>query len=640
MAPKKRPSVKSILENPFIQNIRLQMDSKFFGNGAQFRPTAPSGLKEVNFDFNDFVPQNFQNQHWKKDKKITTENKPKPKTANWKVESSRQINRSQEPSKNYFKVKENKFHSSQQNEVPKNPNGYQMFQSNRQIQSMSNQNNSFYKNNSMNQSNPQARANRNGGEKGGNGGYLNGHKLFQSYNEKVFNEGGKCKTEPSSLAKEVNYSNGHGKGGQKNFSVFSKKKKISSDLIQKDFSKFGANLFKKKQEVVFQKINNKHKFLSFHSKMHRGNSRENVTFEKRDSSKENKNEVESGQIDEKEPIITGKRNLKKLLKKHQIQKGQKAKKSTPKNADKHGSTKKNLSKNFISNQKKQHFELGRSFNNESLKKRFGHNHSGFRKDLSREQNQINNQSMGMPVRKMKQQKSVKYINCDWKQPSSHVKSHSFNDMTLKTKLVLRRKDSIQDLRKKLSTRKIESILQKPRHKSNFLNVSYNNQLIANDKPKTESQPDYSRMGLKRNHSMATGLVPKMTKTIRSSGKNPVVQKTLHGMIHHFKLNSYEKRAPISNVFQLGTNNQKTEKTKSFCFSHRVDNLNPKSIMSKLKGMSQRNIAKNGVGVPGKTSFTKVYQSAQNSSSRYQEPQIKTKYVSRNEHNWKSKFIQN
>lgn len=640
MAPKKRPSVKEILQNPFIRTIRSQMDAKFFVKGAQLPPKSPVGAREPRFDFNDFIPPNQQNREWKNNPNSRHENNSQSKAQHesWGVESSRQINRSQDPAKNYFKVKKNKFFSSQQNELPKP----KIFQSTRQIPGAGHQNQSFYKGLSMNQSAHQGNASLSSSEKQGVGqrGYPGANKLFHFYKEKGLGEGIKCKTEPSSLSKQINYSSGHGKASQKYFSIFSKKKKANTESMHKDFSKFSTKLFKKKQEATFQKINNKHKFASFHNKIPNPNSRENLTFDKRDSSKENKKELESAQGDSASLFVGGKSNLKKLLKRHQNEKAQKDKKEpVMKPRDKSSSTKKNPNRNLGTSQKKHHFDMNRSFNNDLMRKRFGQHQQGSRKGMSREFNPMANQSMGGAPRKMKQQKSVKYINCEWRQPVSHVKSHSFNDTTLKTKLVLRRKDSIQDLKKKLSTRKIESILQKPRHKSNFLNVSYNNQGLLGDKAKKQPQRDYSRMGLKRNHSMATGLVPKITKTIQSSGKNPVVQKTLHGMIHHFKLNSYEKRQPVSNVFQLNSKPKKAEKTKSFCYSHRVDNLNPKAIMSKLKGISQRNIPNPAGAMPGKINFTKVYQT-QNSSSRYQEPTVKTNYFSRNEQNWKSKFIQN
>lgn len=601
MAPKKRPSVSDVLQTPFIRGVRQRMDSRFFVNGARAAPPTPESPTGPGPIFNDFVPAQLQSppsDAWRKKESPAKDLLVPGKGGNGPQRSG---NRSQDAQKRAPGGWKHKFHSSQANQVPGAEK--KVYHSSRHLLEGL-QPNAPGRGLALNQSDPRGRGRLAGLEQAKleAARMLGSKKLFQSYNERVF-KNAKSKTEPSSLAK--------GRGpAQVPYSIFSKKKKANTEALRCDSGRQPKNYSGQKEELLYRKGD----AGAFGKKGFVQAARTEPSAHKDgDSSKENLRGSGKGQRSEdlQEFSQSGRSNLKKLLKRSQDERTR----------GRTGSAKKTGLKKTGLSRPKTRVEASRSFNQAMMRKRLGHYVGGLQRDCSRERRVVAHQSMAAPS---KHGRSVKYINCDWKAPSSHAKSHSFTDASLKTKLVMRRKDSIQDLKKKLSTRKIESLLQKPRAKGAFLNALQN----------AQSRADPQRMGLKRTHSMATGLAPKMVKGVKSSGKNPVVQRSLGGVIHHFKVGSFDRRAPVSNVFQL---KPKAEKTKSFCFSHRVDNLNAKTIMSKLKGFSQRNMPK---VVAAKTNYTQIYQSLHGSSSRYQEPVVKSKFLAHNPPKWRSKFNNN
>jgi hypothetical protein len=599
MAPKKRPTVQQVLNLPFIRGIRGKMDAVFFAQKTQIEKVVPK-KGDLNEKLNHSNGTFFGGYESMNNGKLGGEmksQKSKIEVGKWGLGSGNsKMNQSFDFKKKQYN---SNFQSNQMNYIPeKNP---VMYNSTRHITKeksnysrhvISSKKNDIFQN--LEKYKPQIKSN----------------KLFLSYSEK---NGGddKCITEPSSIVKTSSYFSGN---GSRKISFYSKKKDFNVDVIRNDSMNLGLNMFKKKNKVVVEQVNGKKILGSYFGDLRKIQK----SLEKRNSSKENNKNILSKKIEiqKKEVPLQSKQDLKLLLKKHKIDKKQKefTIKEVPENSDK-----KKLSKNYITYKSGSRRGLNKSFNHEILGNKIKKNM------LSRIQNGskkgISHHSMAMPRKKLKQQKSVRYINCDWtKQSSVHHKSRSFNENTLRTKLVLRRKDSIQDLKKKLSNRQIQ-ILKRPKEKIK-LNISYQNSNQINPLPKN------SKLGLKRNLSMATGVAVQIPKIIHGSEGKPIAQKSLQSVINNFNVS---KQREATNVFQLQSS--KRVPIKSFCFSHRVDNLNSQ-VKSRLKGFSQRNV-KNEISFVNK-SFQKM-ELAQNCSSRYQEPFVKPKYMSQMHQKWRKRF---
>ena len=620
MAPAKRPSVAQVLEIPFIREIRNQMDAKFFATKNKIEKNSAktdnkNSNEKINYSnlkfFGGFESNN--NKPIDKADKINNLNLMK-----WNSNASKTKNLNQ--SFNLKASKYNsKFQSNQMNYIPEK--NAKIFKSTRNIINFKNHENLNYSRPIVKNKKKKKTQLKKFNEFKQKHHIIKNNKLFHSYNEQNKVNGDKCITEPSSILKNSNYISGN---INKKMSFYSKKKELNINVLKNDSLNLPINMFKKKNKIAIENVNENKISNSYFGDY----PKDKTSNEKRNSSKENNNNIgiNKTQLNQNEIPDQSKKDLKQLLHRNKMSK---PKEFTIKPTLPESNNKLNLSKNYITYKSNGSKGLNKSFNYELLGNKIKKNMLNNIKNLSKQE--LSHQSMVVPKKKLKQQKSIRYINCDWtKQSSIHHKSRSFNENTLKTKLVLRRKDSIQDLKKKLSNRQIKNILQKPNSKIENLNRSYQNPQILKKQPKSKH-----KHGLKRNLSMATGIAIKPVTPNHGSEGKPIAQKSLQSMIQNFNIS--KKREPITNVFQLQSNNKRVP-INSFCFSHRVDNLNPQIIKSKLKGFSQRNI----VRLNHETSFTnksfqKVFDSTHISSSRYQEPFIKPKYVSDMHQKWRKRY---
>ena len=610
MIPKMRPSVKDLLKNRFIKEIRNRIDDKFFSRNGQVKKEISSNFPET--CINAFEPnkleellpingtsaQNKQKDYFKQNNNSTGKSvMSKPLKLNKKL--------SKDLTKQFLKTKSSKYLQNSLQNVPEK--GNKLFSSSRQIKRLQQVNPSSSK---LNQSFGDVLWNR----KLNNIRHVESKKLFQSVNTHVFEKKVKCPTEPSSKLKGKGavLENTHDPLFEINQALFSKKKGMKVEVIpENQVLNDSMKVFQKQNEKVNKRLKNGCQGISKKKKII------SSVFPKEEAkkgkSKENK-EAKLGEIKQKSEVIPSSIcNLKRLLKKGKEDKATKSKKEFVLNLKNFDSSKKDSKLNYMSYCLKPSKVAEKStFHNESLHlkpkaKISSHIDNSFKNEKV---NRVHYQSFALPRKKTKNEKSVHFIKSKVRrEPQTHVKSHSFNEASIKSRLILRRKESINDLKKKISNRHIELNAAKP----STTNTSLNRRIVSRKK-QNKGQLNHLLPTLKRNHSTAHGLIPKITNLTNSVNKNTVFQKSQKNPVQGFNEKGLvENHLPAKNVFQLSRNKDKGVSMNSFSYSHRVENLNPKVLFSKLKGHSHRNfsISKHNV-IDNSTNFKKMYQSVNNS----------------------------
>jgi hypothetical protein len=615
MMPKMRPSVSEILRNPFIQNIRQKMDTSFFAKNQQSIRTSGDSRNGRNDhmghpskkggNFNKTKSQDVQNKGFMffQNKKIfykkgqSSDIKPiVPKGA--PINSSLVKNLSKKFSKlksskclnkttNYKFQKNDKFYNSSKNIVSSSfdnqsrPKGGKLNQSLGDLQPFGS------KHKFMNPNNFKLM----------NGQYMqqmmdSNNLLRQKFGKKMI-----CKTDPIQAQKNKrlypvvnNFDKGNGN------KIFSKKKQMKVEVIQGN-----------------EELNNSMKMFK---NKNQTNSKSTKKKEPKKSSKENmhifpnsKNQFKPKQ----DPSSIS--NLKRLLKKSKETKNAQKEFTITLNS-KHSSQ----NQNYIS-YNSHAFKPKAVLLNESMNLDFKQTNQTSKKSKHR--------SFILPKKKLKNDNSVRYINASHHQKApAHIKSRSFNDNTIKSKLVMTRNDSIHDLKKKISNRKLND--SKQRNKSTYNNSSQSNKInseqsqlmnkrIVSRKNLGKQQLGHLLPTLKRNHSTAHTLVHKTLHVGTGSlSKNQNQVKTPQSPINGFNVKKYyEKRMPVQNVFQLQSNNPGGFNNNSFSYSHRVNNLNQKPLFSKMKGHSHRNISMNIYKInESNASLQQGHSSVQKQASHY------------------------
>ena len=614
MIPRKRPSVSELLSQHFFKEVQNKMNN----------PTLKQQLEiKKNFIKQDFKKKNFNGEnldYFKNKKKINLKNdfglknnkkiflKKKKSDLN-NLEKSKILYHNMHKNNEFIK----KNHKMKSSKIINNTSklgsklAQKLFSSSRQIVQTEKKKSPQAQKKKLYQSFNIEQPIKNNIEidkiKLKSSRFLNNRKLFQSFNNHIYESNEKSKSNPNNcinLNDQGNKQNDISELFKNNKIVFSKKKKINYEIIKEDETiKNSNNLFDKNNESLIKNT------IIENSCIDNININKSLkkTPEKRDSSKENKNQkvLKKKQISKSPNLISN--NLKKLLLKDKdLSKNNNKRNIIQKSTEKLLSRKKNISRHYVSYSKcntsysNNDFIPSKKLNTllnrvKSQKSKKNLNQFPTSNNLNKSINKkINlNKNKNYQGQKLKHNRSVRYINCSWNsQAPSHNKSLSFNDMNLKTKLVLKRKDSIKDLKKKISNRQIKENDSKVQKKSGFLNIELDQ--TSNKKKKADLK--HILPTLKRNHSTVAGIVPKIVKLTGSSNKLQETKKIQHRKMKKFDIQNYlQKKKASENFIQLNGKNKHSNNSKSFCHSHRIDELNPRTIFSKLKGYSHRGESK-------------------------------------------------
>ena len=601
MIPKTRPSVSEVLRNPFIRKVRDQMDDSFFAAKPPNQQTKKVS-QQPSLDMANLFKKkgNPKSQDVQKKNFLLFQNKGRPAkkghSSDVKATPSKGVPKmGRNLSKQLFNLKSSSQLGLGSKFVPSR--NAKIFNSSKQIVMSSHEKTSHRLNQSEGNLGPVWNGqNWSQVEQSFQGKALLSRpgQVFKLVQNPKFRNLMFCKTDPAGGKRLQPQSGGVQLQADSEKNHFSKKKKNPKvEVIQATENlNDSVRLFKQKAERDSKRKR------KFHELMLQGKPRK--VQKHSDSSKENKDES----ADKVKTQVSSIGNLKRLLKK-----SREGKKEFSIHLENPTSSK--MKQNYRSYNPHQSHTKQPSTGDSLLLNL----HSRGVPRHEQLQKKTKFQSFVLPGRKPAPQ--VQYLHSG-QGPPAHAKSRSFNDNTIKTKLVMTRKDSINDLKKKINNRRAAH--QKLRTNSSFqlseppaqkeAGQLLNKRIVSRKNP-SRQQLRHLLPTLKRNHSTAHALVQRQPgPLVGSVAENPPGAPIPDARKY------YRKRVPVHNVFQL---DPKKPGNHSLSFSQRAHTLHQKPLFLKLKGHSHRNISTNIYRVHElNTSQTNNYQSVQKHAPAFED----------------------